>query len=158
LRARGTPARSRSSRPRRCPRDAVVVRPTWRAPTLPCAPVAVSTTARRSVPALRVPTAVQAVLVSRLVVWAAAVPAMLALGYSGWRRSADPTNFTAGLGDVGEVIGAPVMRWDSVYYLQIAQDGYTQRKQAGFFPLYPLLMDVVDTVTASTVVAGVLIS
>ena len=120
--------------------------------------MAVSTTARRPLAALGVPTAIQAVLFSRLVVWAAAVPAMLALGYSGWRKSADPANLTAGLGDVGEVIGAPVMRWDSVYYLQVAQDGYTQRKQAGFFPLYPLLMDVVDTVTGSTVVAGVLIS
>src|SRR3954471_3330754 len=62
------------------------------------------------------------------------------------------------MGSVGAVVGAPGMRWDSVYYVQVAQDGYTQRKQAGFFPLYPLLMSVFDDVTGSAVIAGVLIS
>jgi hypothetical protein len=102
--------------------------------------------------------AITPVLFSRAVVWLAAVPAMLIAGYSSWRESADPENRTAQLGDVGEVIGAPVMKWDSVYYLQIAQDGYTARKQAGFFPLYPTLMAALDTLTFSSVVAGALIS
>src|SRR3954471_12231501 len=123
-------------------------------------PVAVSS---RTAPlALRLPrelpNAAWALLVSRAIVWSFAILGQAALGYSFWRGRADPANFTAQLGDVGEVLGAPVMRWDSVYYVQIAQDGYTQRKQAGFFPLYPLLMDALDTFTRSTVVAGVLIS
>src|SRR3954465_15444041 len=86
------------------------------------------------------------------------MPAVLQFGYASWRERADPTNITGTLGGVGHVLGAPVFRWDSVYYVQIAQDGYTQRKQAGFFPLYPLLMSVVGTVTGSTIVAGTLIS
>src|SRR4051812_34613739 len=71
------------------------------------------------------PNVAWALLATRLIVWGAAVPAQLLLGNSFWRGRADPTNLTSGLGNVGEVIGAPVMRWDSVYYLQIARDGYT---------------------------------
>ncbi|HEV3230442.1 MAG TPA: mannosyltransferase family protein [Solirubrobacteraceae bacterium] len=100
-----------------------------------------------------------AVLASRAVVWGVGVPAMVALGYSGWRARADPTNVTATLGDAGEVLGSPAMRWDSIYYVQIAQHGYTSAKQAGFFPLYPLLVGGVDRVLgASPVLVGVLIS
>src|SRR3954468_14442973 len=141
--------------PTRCSRRPFHV---MRAATVPCAPVAVST----SPLSLRAPRelrrAAWAVLLTRLIVWGAAVPAQLILGNSFWRSHADPTNLTAQMGGVGEVVGSPVMRWDSVYYLQIAQDGYTQLKQAGFFPFYPLLMSVLDEVTGSTVIAGVLIS
>src|SRR4051812_46438388 len=119
-------------------------------------PVAVSTRAVRVPAALR--EAAWAVAASRAIVFVCAAAAQLAVGNSFWRGRADPTNLTAQLGDVGEVVGAGAMRWDSVYYLQIARDGYTQLKQAGFFPLYPLLMSVLDDVTGSTVVAGVLIS
>ena len=35
---------------------------------------------------------------ARAVVWGVGMPAMLALGYSGWRARADPGNLTAGLG------------------------------------------------------------
>src|SRR6266576_6300119 len=118
-----------------------------------------STTAPRTLRVAReLPNVAWALVVSRAIVWAFAILGQAALGYSFWRGRADPANLTAQLGDVGEVLGAPVMRWDSVYYVQIAQDGYTQRKQAGFFPLYPLLMDALDAVTRSTVIAGVLIS
>src|SRR3954454_13334172 len=131
------------------------------AATVPCAPVAASTPARSSL-SLRAPRGLRdaawAVLVTRLIVWGAAVPGQLILGNSFWRGRADPTNLTAQMGSVGEVVGAPVMRWDSVYYVQVAQDGYTQLKQAGFFPFYPLLMSVLDEVTRSTVIAGVLVS
>src|SRR4051794_31899474 len=145
--------------PTRCSRRPVHVigRRRYRA----CPLVAASTSARSSL-SLRAPRelrhAAWAVLLTRLIVWGAAVPAQLILGNSFWRSHADPTNLTAQMGGVGEVVGAPVMRWDSVYYLQIAQDGYTQLKQAGFFPFYPLLMSVLDEVTGSTVIAGVLIS
>src|SRR3954469_19395075 len=145
--------------PTRCSRRPVHVigRRRYRA----CPLVAASTSARSSL-SLRAPRGLRdaawAVLLTRLIVWGAAVPAQLLLGNSFWRSHADPTNLTAQMGSVGKVVGAPVMRWDSVYYLQIARDGYTQLKQAGFFPFYPLLMSVLDEVTRSTVVAGVLIS
>src|SRR3954467_13093436 len=131
------------------------------AATVPCAPVAASTPARSSL-SLRAPRGLRdaawAVLVTRLIVWGAAVPAQLILGNSFWRGRADPTNLTAQMGSVGGVVGAPVMRWDSVYYVQIAQDGYTQLKQAGFFPLYPLLMSILDDVAGPPIVAVFLIS
>jgi len=97
-----------------------------------------------------------ALLASRAVVWAVGVPAVLALGTSssGWRARADPTNITGTLGGVGHVIGAPVMRWDSVYYVQVAQDGYTNAKQAGFFPLYPYVIGFLG----APIVTGALLS
>jgi len=97
-------------------------------------------------PPARVRDALWALLASRAVVWAVAMPAVAHFGYTSWRESADPTDITGTLGGVGHIVGAPVFRWDSVYYVQIAQDGYTQLKQAGFFPLYPLLMSIVDDV------------
>src|SRR3954451_6628137 len=145
--------------PTRCSRRPFQV---MRGPTLPCAPVAASAHARRRTLSLRAPrelrTAAWAVLVSRLIVWVAAVPAQLILGNSFWRSHADPANLTAQMGSLGEVLGAPVMRWDSVYYLEVARNGYTQLKQAGFFPFYPLLMSALGDRTRSTVVAGLLIS
>src|SRR5256885_4998935 len=57
----------------------------FRGPTLPCAPVAAVTAARRSLPALRsaagLRTAAWALLASRVVVWGPGLPAVLALGY-----------------------------------------------------------------------------
>src|SRR5207244_3847982 len=44
--------------------------------------------------------------------------------------------------------------WDSVYYVQIAQDGYTNAKQAGFFPLYPHVIGVLG----APIITGVLLS
>ncbi len=124
--------------------------------------MAESTIARRSLPvpgeSTRLRDAMWALLASRLIVWIAGVPAVLAVGYSDWREHADPTNLTGSLGSVGHVVWAPTMRWDSIYYMQIAQDGYTVKKQAGFFPLYPLVVGAVDTVVGSTVVAGVIVS
>ena len=124
--------------------------------------MAVTTPAPRLRAALRPPERVRdalwALLASRAIVWAVSIPAVLHFGYASWRARADPTDITATLGGVGHVAGAPVMRWDSVYYVQIAQDGYTQLKQAGFFPLYPLLISILDDVVGSAIVAGFLIS
>jgi Gpi18-like mannosyltransferase len=49
-------------------------------------------------------------------------------------------------------------RWDSVWYLKIAGDGYRTVKEAAFFPLYPVLVHVFGYVTRSPLVAGVLLS
>lgn len=48
--------------------------------------------------------------------------------------------------------------WDSAWYIHIAERGYDSVQAAAFFPLYPLLVDGLDTITRSTVVAGVLVS
>lgn len=52
-------------------------------------------------------------------------------------------------------------RWDSVWFLRIAQDGYgaTEHAAAAFYPLYPLLVGLVGRVLfGHYVVAGVLVS
>jgi hypothetical protein len=55
------------------------------------------------------------------------------------------------------VFGA-LAEWDSGWYVAIAEHGYDSRQSAAFFPLYPMLVRAVSTITGSTVVAGVLIA
>jgi hypothetical protein len=52
------------------------------------------------------------------------------------------------LGGVGDALLSPLARWDSVWYLSIAHDGYGSAS-AAFFPLYPLLVRVVAGFSAS---------
>jgi hypothetical protein len=49
-------------------------------------------------------------------------------------------------------------RWDTVWFLNIAGDGYRTVKEAAFLPLYPLLVHAFGFVTRSPLVAGVLVS
>jgi Mannosyltransferase (PIG-V) len=106
-------------------------------------------------PAVRVGLA--AFLGSRAIVWLVGMSAFLLLPLSGWQHT-DPTGLTRHLGAVGEVLGAPAVRWDSSYYVFTAQHGYEALGQTAFFPFYPLVMRAVATVTYSEVVAGVLVS
>ena len=39
----------------------------------------------------------------------------------------------------------PWERWDTVWYLKIAEHGYTDYGSTAFLPLYPLLIRVVGT-------------
>jgi hypothetical protein len=48
-------------------------------------------------------------------------------------------------------------RWDAEHYLQIAQAGYSGTEPA-FFPLYPLLIRIVGSMTGSQLVAGLIVS
>jgi hypothetical protein len=92
-------------------------------------------------------------VVSRAIVWVAGVTAALSLDYS-----ADPTNRPIALGHTAEVLSAPAVRWDAVWYLDIARDGYTSGLHAVFFPLYPLVVRAVSFVLGSLIVAGVVVS
>lgn len=53
-------------------------------------------------------------------------------------------------------------RWDSFWYLRIVEDGYTyspaQQSPVAFFPLYPLAVRAVKTVTHDALLAGLLVS
>ena len=49
-------------------------------------------------------------------------------------------------------------RWDSTWFLGIAEHGYTFEQSASFFPLYPLLMRALGFVLRSNLVASVSIS
>ncbi|MEL6405880.1 MAG: mannosyltransferase family protein [Chloroflexota bacterium] len=53
-------------------------------------------------------------------------------------------------------------RWDSGFYLTIIESGYEfiagQQSNVAFFPLYPLLVNLLSTVTGDVLLAGVLVS
>ncbi|HEY6779350.1 MAG TPA: mannosyltransferase family protein, partial [Thermoleophilaceae bacterium] len=51
----------------------------------------------------------------------------------------DQPDLTRSLGGFGDVVFSPLARWDAVWYLRIADDGYAGSDvRAAFFPLYPL--------------------
>jgi 4-amino-4-deoxy-L-arabinose transferase-like glycosyltransferase len=93
--------------------------------------------------------------VSRAIVWVSGVVAM-EVGHEG--RVFDPPRVTAGLGHTANVLLAPALRWDAVWYLTIAHHGYTRDSLASFFPLYPLAIRGLSIATQSTIAAGILIS
>src|ERR1700722_819335 len=96
---------------------------------------------------------------SRPLGWAAGSVAFLALGTtSGAVRAFDPTRISVSFGSLGNVLAAPSVRWDSIWYLQIAHDGYRSAQEASFYPLYPLLIRVGSLLTGSLVIAGLLVS
>jgi hypothetical protein len=101
----------------------------------------------------------QAVWTSRLVVLFSGVLAVLGIGNApGW-SGFDPTHLTARSHYFENLLASPFARWDSVWYLQIAQGGYDhQAARTAFFPLYPLLMRGLGLVIGSDLVAGVVIS
>ena len=77
--------------------------------------------------------------------------AVLAFGLSGREGDFDPAGVTAPFGATGDLLVAPFARWDAVWYLNIAHDGYRgDASRAAFFPLYPLI--------ARGIVGGVLVS
>lgn len=98
-----------------------------------------------------------ALALSRLLIWAVAVPAYLLLDLSPEVRF-DHGGLTQSFGDVGNALAAPAVRWDSNWYFDIADHGYRHQTERAFFPLYPLLMRTGGLVTGSTVVAGLVIS
>jgi hypothetical protein len=98
------------------------------------------------------------VIVSRLIVWAAAVAGGEWGGrVAGWRQ-VDPTGITQSYGHLGNLLLAPVLRWDGLGYLDIARHGYTHTATTIFFPAYPLSIAGLGWLIGSDVIAGWLIS
>jgi hypothetical protein len=99
---------------------------------------------------------------SRLAVWGAGLLGVLWLGrVPGAAERYDPSGLTTPFAPFGDLLVAPAARWDSVWYLTIAQHGYGDahaHAQAAFYPLYPLLMRAGSWVVGSTLTAGILIS
>src|SRR3954454_11139858 len=97
---------------------------------------------------------------SRLLVLASGAAAAALWGLSARVNLFDPGAVTRPFGPAGNALVAPLARWDSVWYLAIANDGYPadDARRAAFFPLYPLLLRAVDAVVRSPVVAGTLVS
>src|SRR3954449_11714598 len=101
-----------------------------------------------------------ALVVSRLLVWAAGAGAAALWGLGARVTLFDPGAVTRPFGAAGNVLVAPFARWDSVWYLAIANDGYPadDPRRAAFFPLYPLLVRAANTVVREPIVAGTLVS
>ncbi len=97
-------------------------------------------------------------LASRLLVLVAGALTMLVAGVGSAQWAMDPADLTTSFGHVGNLLLASSVRWDSIYYLQIAQHGYRNLHDVGFFPLYPLLIRGLSGVLGSFVLAGVTIS
>jgi hypothetical protein len=100
----------------------------------------------------------RALWTSRLLVWAAAVVAVLLFGLSGRAHDFDPAGVTTPFGAAGDVLAAPLGRWDSVWYLAIAGGGYGDGAREAFFPLYPLLVRIAGVPLGSALVGGALVS
>jgi hypothetical protein len=80
---------------------------------------------------------------SRLAILAVAVFAALSAGPALQPNAGkfDIPAATSPLGGFGDVLAEPLARWDAVWYLSIAGDGYdsADSPRHAFFPLYPLL-------------------
>jgi hypothetical protein len=100
----------------------------------------------------------RALWISRLLVWAAAIAAVLLFGLSPRAADFDPSGLTTPFGATGDVLAAPLGRWDSVWYMAIAAGGYGDGAREAFFPLYPLLVKVAGAPLHSTLVGGALLS
>jgi hypothetical protein len=99
----------------------------------------------------------RALWVSRLVVWVAGVTAVLVFGErEGHPEAYDPAGLTRPFGAAGDVLVAPGARWDAMWFLTIAEEGYDGQR-AAFFPLYPLLVRA-GGLLVDPVVAGILVS
>jgi hypothetical protein len=100
-----------------------------------------------------------AVLASKAIVWVSGIVAWL-----WWKRAPntqrlDLFNVTEPFGGVGDVLIAPFARWDTVWFLSIADHGYGARGgDEAFFPLYPTLMGLLGWSNGSLIVVGILIS
>jgi Mannosyltransferase (PIG-V) len=97
---------------------------------------------------------------SRLLVWASGAGAAALFGLSARVQLFDPGAVTRPFGPAGNALVAPLARWDSVWYLAIANDGYPagDPRRAAFFPLYPLLVRAAKAFVGSPIVAGAAVS
>ncbi len=103
--------------------------------------------------------ALRAFWLSRAVVWAAGLGAIGVWGVHGGHRMAfDPNGVTRPFGAFGDLLVGPAARWDSVWFLNIADSGYGSGDRAAFFPLYPLLVKVGGVLCGSPLVAAIVIS
>jgi hypothetical protein len=101
---------------------------------------------------------------SRLLAWAAGLGTIVAFGYGPLRKAFNPPGVTGGFGWLGNLLSAPVARWDSDWYLVIAKSGYqpdlgaASARRDAFFPLYPLGVRAISWLGTPPVLAGVLLS
>ncbi len=92
-------------------------------------------------------------------VFAAGVFAVLRFGLGHSTGSFDPARLTAPFSHLGNLLVSPLARWDSVWYLAIAGQGYEHSaRRTAFYPLYPLLIRIFGTLFRSDLIGGVVVS
>jgi hypothetical protein len=97
----------------------------------------------------------RAIVLSRLLVWAAGVTTVLVAGVSSRAADFDPAGTLSPYGQPLDTLIAPGARWDSVWYLAVAHTGYgADPARPAFFPLYPLLLRGLG----SDIIAGIALS
>jgi mannosyltransferase PIG-V len=126
----------------------------------PVAPARAGARARRRADDAAIADSAGALVVSRLLVWGAGSVAVAVWGLGARVTLFDPGAVTHPFGAAGDALVAPFARWDSVWYLAIANDGYPadDPRRAAFFPLYPLLVRAANTVVGEPIIAGALVS
>ena len=96
--------------------------------------------------------------VSRVVVWVAGVAAVAVWGVHDRNAAAyDPDGLTRPFGALGDALVAPGARWDAMWFLRIAEDGYDP-DSAAFFPLFPLLVRAGAWLTGSPLLTAIVLS
>lgn len=96
-----------------------------------------------------------------MAVWAAGLLGVLWLGKAPGSEQYDPAGMTRPFSPFADLLLAPAARWDAVWFLSIADDGYgdsADKAKAAFYPLYPLLSKLVGFVVGSTVTGALLVS
>ncbi|MDQ6775038.1 MAG: hypothetical protein M3071_02195 [Actinomycetota bacterium] len=104
--------------------------------------------------------ALRAALGSRLIVWVIGLAVIAIFGANVHEiASNDPGFVTQPFHSAGlDKLFAPAARWDSAWYIVIAQHGYSSAPSSNFFPLYPLLVSAVAFVVGWPLIAGTVIS
>jgi Mannosyltransferase (PIG-V) len=97
---------------------------------------------------------------SRAVVWAAGMAAVLAFGWAGDTSARlDPFFMTVPFTDTfANLLVAPAARFDSAWYLAIAEHGYDVTGRSAFFPAFPALVRVGGEMVGSPLIAGIAVS
>ena len=145
------------ARARSCPCTGLAKMPGMLSRVVPDRSVRVSATAAAAGDAA-LADAWRALWISRLLVWASAVAAVAAFGLSDRADDFDPAGLTSPFGATGDLLAAPLGRWDSVWFLAIADGGYGDGAREAFFPLYPLLVRLAGVPLGSPLIGGALVS
>ncbi|HZQ05894.1 MAG TPA: glycosyltransferase family 39 protein [Anaerolineae bacterium] len=73
--------------------------------------------------------------------------------------SAEATKQYYGVGLLRDALIAPWQRWDTIWYTKIALEGYTRNNlDVAFFPLFPILIRLVNPIVNNPVAAGLFIT
>jgi hypothetical protein len=97
---------------------------------------------------------------SRVAIWAAGMAAVVAFGwFPETSARLDPLYTTLPFeDDFANLLASPGARFDSAWYLAIAEHGYDGTGRPAFFPLFPALIAGLGAVLGSTLAAGIAIS